>query len=208
MSFELIDTINASDTFHNYFDIPLQHISDKMLKKMKRGMKGERIKELLDYIFKLDDVFFRTSFIVGHPGESDEDFEELCAFIKEYDFDRVSIFAYSDEENTDAYDFEDKVSNSIIHKRIEIIEKIIDEKINNSMNKLLNKEIIVSIDGISKEHDYLLSAKQDLWGFEIDGEILINDKEIEEDLIYDNRYKAKVSDVSSFQLVAKIISKE
>jgi ribosomal protein S12 methylthiotransferase RimO len=208
MSFKLIDTINKSNIFHNYFDIPLQHISDTMLTKMKRGMKANRIKKLLDYIFKLDNVFLRTSFIVGHPGETEEDFKELCDFIQEYNFDRVSIFAYSDEESTDAYEFKDKISNSIIHKRIEKIEKIIENKINNSMGKLLNQEIIVSIDGTSKEHDYLLSAKQDLWGFEIDGEILINDKEIEKDIIYGARYKAKISDFSSSHLVAKVISKE
>lgn len=207
MSFELIDAINVSDTFHNYFDIPLQHISNTMLKKMKRGMTANRIKELLDYILKLDDVFLRTSFIVGHPGETDEDFEELCAFIKEYDFDRVSIFAYSDEEATDAYEFKDKVSKSVMHKRIEIVEKIIDDKINNSMDKLLNKHIIVSVDGVNKEHDYLLSAKQDLWGFDIDGEIIINDKEISEDVVYGERYRVKISDFSSPHLVGKILEK-
>ena len=205
MSFNLIDTINNSKVFHNYFDIPLQHISNKMLKTMKRGMKADKIKEILDYIFKLDNVFFRTSFIVGHPEEEDEDFNELYDFIQKYDFDRVSIFAYSDEEGTGAYNFKNKVPSSLMHQRIEQIEKLIDVKINKSMKKILNTNINISIKGVSEEHEYFMSAKQDLWGFDIDGEILINDKEIDDELEIGKSYKAKVSDYKNMQLIAKVI---
>jgi len=205
MSFNLIDTINNSATFHNYFDIPLQHINDTMLKKMKRGASSTKIKELLDYILKLDDVFLRTSFIAGHPGENDENFKELCEFIKQYDFDRVSVFAYSDEDNTASYGFKDKVPSHIMHQRIEELEKIIDNKIDKSMKSLLNKEITLTISKESEEHEYLLSAKQDIWGFEIDGEILINDYNQEANIKYGKSYKAKITDYSHSQLVAKII---
>ena len=116
----LINKILASKNVQNYFDIPIQHISEKMLKKMKRGGSVTKLKELLN-LMKIEFSFVRTSVIVGHPSETDEDFEILKKFLKEYQFDRVNIFAYSDEEGTSAEKLLDKVDEKIIEKRFQEI---------------------------------------------------------------------------------------
>ncbi|MGP1534318.1 MAG: MiaB/RimO family radical SAM methylthiotransferase, partial [Campylobacter sp.] len=102
----LVGRIIASPVFVNYFDMPIQHASDKMLKIMRRGSGAARIKELLNLMKKAPDAFLRTGVIVGHPGESEAEFDELCAFLQEFKFDRVSAFAYSKEEDTLSYEME------------------------------------------------------------------------------------------------------
>jgi len=97
---ELLQRIIDSKVFHNYFDMPIQHINDDMLKRMKRGAGKDRILEILNIMRNSKDSFLRTGFIVGHPSESEAEFEELCSFVEDFDFDRVSIFSYSDEEDT------------------------------------------------------------------------------------------------------------
>jgi len=102
LSDEVLEKIINSKTFHNYFDMPIQHISDNLLRIMRRGSGTEVIKHQLAIMRNAPDSFVRTSIIAGHPGESDEDFEELVSFLKEFHFDRINVFAYSDEEGTKA----------------------------------------------------------------------------------------------------------
>ncbi len=172
----LIKRIIDSRVFVNYFDMPLQHISDNMLKIMKRGANQQRLKEMLTLMRKAPDSFLRTGFIVGHPGESDADFDELCAFIKEFDFDRISVFAYSKEEATTAFSME-QVPFKIINKRLKIIEKIVDAAIEKSFEKEVGKKRLVVCIGKSSEGDFFIGGKDLRWDREIDGEILINESE-------------------------------
>ncbi|ELN9114023.1 30S ribosomal protein S12 methylthiotransferase RimO [Campylobacter coli] len=172
----LIKRIIASKIFVNYFDMPLQHISDNMLKIMKRGANSTRLKEMLNLMKSAPDSFLRTGFIVGHPGESDADFEELCEFIKDFGFDRVSVFAYSKEEDTAAFDME-QVPFKVINKRLKIIEKIVDEVIEKSFEKEVGKKRLVVCTGESSEGEFFIAAKDLRWDREIDGEILINESE-------------------------------
>ena len=106
----LIDRIINSSIIHNYFDMPIQHINDKMLKIMKRGADKKRIIEQLTKMRSAKESFLRTSFIVGHPGEGESEFEEMKNFIEEFDFDRITIFAYSDEEGTSAFKSGEKIA--------------------------------------------------------------------------------------------------
>jgi ribosomal protein S12 methylthiotransferase RimO len=206
MTYELIDTIIKSDIFISYFDIPLQHISDKMLLAMKRGKHSDSIKKMIEYVKEKDkNAFLRTGFIVGHPQESDEDFTMLCDFIKDSAFDRISVFKYSDEEGTKAYSMDGKIPEDIIEQRLESIEAIVAQKIQESFDNEIGRECLVDINGISDEHEYLLSAKKDIWTIDIDGDILINDKEIAEDIKYNRRYKAIITDCKDTTLIAKII---
>ena len=99
---QLIDKIADSKVFHSYFDMPLQHISSNMLKVMKRGKGSEKLKELMNAMRAVNGGFVRSTFIVGHPGESEEDFQELCNYVQEFEFDRANVFSYSDEEDTPA----------------------------------------------------------------------------------------------------------
>ncbi|MDQ7044072.1 MAG: MiaB/RimO family radical SAM methylthiotransferase, partial [Sulfurimonas sp.] len=99
-SMALLKNIAKSEVFHNYFDMPIQHINDEMLRQMKRGFGKDKTIELLDFMRSLPNSFVRTSFIVGHPNETQEMFDEMCEFASSFGFDRINVFAYSDEETT------------------------------------------------------------------------------------------------------------
>lgn len=202
---ELIERIIASSVFHNYFDMPIQHISENMLKIMKRGSGAKKIKELLNLMRNADNSFLRTGVIVGHPGESEENFEELCEFLEEFKFDRISAFAYSKEEDTASFDME-QIPAKIISKRLSRIEKITKKSINESLQKEIGKEIFASLEGISSEGEMFYAAKKDIWDKDIDGEILINESDVKE-LEIGSLYLCEVNDVVDQKLIARIIKK-
>lgn len=202
---ELIERIIASPVFHNYFDMPIQHISENMLKIMKRGSGAKKIKELLNLMRNAENSFLRTGVIVGHPGESEEDFEELCEFLEEFKFDRISAFAYSKEEDTASFEME-QIPAKIISKRLSKIEKITKKAINESLQKELGKQIYASLEGISSEGEMFYAAKKDIWDKDIDGEILINESDVKE-LEIGSLYLCEVSDVVDQKLVATIVKK-
>ena len=202
---KLISRIIASPIFHNYFDMPIQHISENILKIMKRGSGAKKIKELLNLMRNAKNSFLRTGVIVGHPGESEEDFEELCEFLEEFKFDRISAFAYSKEEDTASFEME-QIPAKIISKRLSKIEKITKKAINESLQKELGKQIYASLEGISSEGEMFYAAKKDIWDKDIDGEILINESDVKE-LEIGSLYLCEVSDVVDQKLVATIIKK-
>lgn len=204
-SHSLIDAIAASKVFHNYFDMPLQHISSSMLKTMKRGKGVEKLKELMQHMRNTPNSFVRTTFIVGHPNETQEDFDELCEYVKEYEFDRANVFAYSDEEGTSAYLSENKIPQKIINKRANTLGKIIEKVTQKSLKNEVGKIIEVIVDAQSDEHEYLLSAKNIMWAPEIDGEIYINDNELETPVEFGVIYKAKITELVGDKLLATIL---
>jgi len=149
---ELIDTIKNSKKILHYFDIPLQHISNKILRRMNRRTTKEQIIDLITKIkFSIPDAIIRTSIIVGFPGETEEDFNELKEFLNEYQLDRVGIFTYSPEENTPAFYMEDQIDDDIKEKRRDILMRN-QAYISASKNQKLVGEIIdVIIDGVNKK---------------------------------------------------------
>lgn len=203
----LVDKIGQSNLFHSYFDMPLQHISQNVLKTMKRGKGAEKLKELMDHMKKQPNAFVRTTFIVGHPGETEDDFNELLEYTKKYKFDRANVFSYSDEDGTSSYDMEAKVDEQIIDQRAQDLGAAIEDTTNEALEKELGKTIEVIVDGESSEHEYLLSAKNIMWAPEIDGEIYINDNELPEgeQIEFGKVYKAKVTDIAGDKLLATIL---
>jgi ribosomal protein S12 methylthiotransferase RimO len=206
LSDAVLHKIIDSRIFHNYFDMPIQHISDHMLKIMRRGSGQDVIKHQLNIMRNAPDAFVRTSIIAGHPGESEADFEELCDFLETFDFDRINVFAYSDEEGTKAQTMEAaKIPDEVIEERIAVLQDIIGQKLQKSLQKELNKEIEVVIQGQSSEHEFFLGAKKLAWAEDIDGEILINENELDREPEIGKRYKAKVTQVAGDKLVATLI---
>lgn len=145
---ELIETIKNSKKVCNYFDMPIQHISNNILKAMNRRTTKENILEKINKIkINIPDAIIRTSLIVGFPGETEEDFNELIDFIKKYKLDRVGIFEYSQEEGTRAAEMENQIPSNIKLKRKEILMKI-QSKINKEKNNSsIGKEFIVMVEG-------------------------------------------------------------
>lgn len=201
----LVERIIASPVFVNYFDMPIQHASDKMLKIMRRGSGAARIKELLNLMKSAPDAFLRTGIIVGHPGETDVEFDELCDFLQEFKFDRVSAFAYSKEEDTLSYEME-QVPAKIISKRLSKIEKITRAAIEASFAQELGQKFIVSLEGESSEGEMFYAAKKALWDKDIDGEILINESDVEQ-LEIGGRYWCEITQVAGSQALGKITAK-
>jgi len=202
----LIDKIANSKLFHSYFDMPLQHINSDVLRIMKRGKGEEKLRELMDAMKKVPDAFVRSTFIVGHPGETPEHFEELCEYLEEYGFDRTNVFSYSDEEGTSAFSLDNKVQQEIIDERAGILGEIITNKTNKSFEDEIGKTFEVVVDGESDEHEYLLSARKLSWAPDIDGEIYINDNEIGGQVKFGKVYTAKVTELIGDKLLATIIS--
>ena len=189
----LLKNIAKSEIFHNYFDMPIQHINNDMLRIMKRGFGTKETLELLEFMRGLPNSFVRTSFIVGHPQESEAMFEEMCEFAANFGFDRINVFAYSDEETTTAHEMKDKIPAKVINKRAAVLGKIASEVMEKSLQGEIGKEVQIVIDGQSDEHEYLLSARELLWAPEIDGEIYVNDQTNEAELEFGKAYRAKIT---------------
>lgn len=177
-TFELIETIGNSTCFLPYFDMPIQHIADSMLKLMRRGANKAKHIELLESMRKIPHSFIRTSFVIGHPGECEKEFMELCEFVEAFNFDRVNLFAYSPQVGTPAYDMPQSVSSKITNMRINKLNRIIKSQFAAHNKALLGQEVVAICEGKSEMSEYFYKARLKLWGKDIDGEILINDSEI------------------------------
>ncbi len=202
---KLIKTIGDSKIFHNYFDMPIQHINDDMLRMMKRGFGEEKTVELLNQMRALPNSFVRTSFIVGHPQESKVMFEQMCDFAQNFKFERINVFSYSDEETTPAYDMQDKIDVDTIASRAQILGDIAASMTQKSLENEVGHEIELIIDGKSDEHEYLLSARKTLWAPEIDGEIYVNEHQLDGELEFGVIYKARITDIAGDKLLACVI---
>ena len=202
-TFALVDAISDSKVFQTYFDMPIQHISDSVLKTMKRGFGEKKTIELLEYMKSKPNAFLRTSLIAGHPGESEEDFKHLCEFMENFKFDRFNTFHYSNEETTAAYTME-QIPQEVIDERAEILGEIAEASTLLSLEKMVGTSTTVVIDGESDEHEYLLSARPLSWAVDIDGEILINDTS-DLSVEYGKRYEAKITELAGMQLLATLI---
>jgi ribosomal protein S12 methylthiotransferase len=198
----LINKILSSKNVQNYFDMPIQHISPKMLKIMRRGSSVRKLKDLL-LLMRTEFSFVRTSIIIGHPGENDEDFEILKNFLKEYQFDRVNVFEYSDEEGTSAYLRKDKIDAKTRKKRIKEIEKIVKKATKKRLKLYLNRICECFLDGMT-EDNLFYSVRPKLWTPEVDGDILINETEID-NLKIGKKYKVLITELAGEELIGKII---
>lgn len=168
---ELIDVIAENPKVCKYVDIPLQHISDIVLKSMRRGVSARRTRELLWKLkTRIPGITLRTTFIVGYPNEGEKEFKELCDFVKEMEFDRIGTFTFSREENTSSFILGDPVPEKVKIQRKNIlmeIQKDISSRIN---ERFIGKTIKVLVEG--REGDYYIGRSyRD--APEVDGEILI-----------------------------------
>jgi len=198
---ELIEEIKNNNKVCKYIDIPLQHISDNILKSMRRGITGGQTRKLLLKLRnEIPGLVLRTTFIVGYPGETEEDFKELCDFVEEYKFERMGTFIYSLEENTYSYQLGDPVPEEIKKERQNRLMEIQREISFEKNRELIGGKIKVLVE--SSEGDFYI-ARSYRDAPEVDGEILLlnNDKNI----ILGNFYDAEVYDSDEYDLFARKI---
>jgi ribosomal protein S12 methylthiotransferase len=174
---ELIDTIASSPKVCKYLDIPLQHISDKILSLMNRKVTKKKIIGLIEKLRKkIPDLVLRTTFLVGFPSETESDFDELLNFVEETRFDKVGIFAYSREENTKAYDLKHQIPSRIKHDRLDRL-LLLQQKISLEKNQSkVGKKMTVLVEGKSEENGFFGRSQAE--APEVDGLIYIKGDKI------------------------------
>jgi len=157
---ELIDVIASSPKVVKYVDVPLQHIADPMLKRMRRGHSSRVTRELVKTLrARIDNLVLRTTFIVGHPGETQAEFDELCAFVEESQFDRAGAFTYSVEPGTTSAMLPHRVPAEVMAERQQTLMEI-QRKISRARHEaMVGKEITVLVEGESSESEYLMEGR-------------------------------------------------
>jgi len=173
---KLLETIAEHASLVKYIDMPLQHASGNVLKRMKRGSNGDFFLKILEKVRKtIPGVTIRTSMIVGFPGETDSDFEQLCQFVEAAQFDRLGVFSYSDEDTSASYHLDGKVDARTIYNRKRRLMSI-QRKISRKRNKLLiGQELPVLVEGPSADTELLWQGRLASQAPEIDGVVYIND---------------------------------
>ena len=174
---ELIQEVKHNDLIANYFDIPIQHISSKILKRMNRRGNKEFLKKLLNHIREeIPQSIIRTTYIVGFPGETEEDFQELYDFTKEFKFDRLGVFSYSPEEDTSSFNYDDQIPEEIKQERLERIMSL-QQTISRNKNRLQKHKIYKTIiENYDFETDFYYGRSYAFAPDDIDGMIVFQSK--------------------------------
>ena len=203
---ELIDLVSKNKKIAKYFDIPIQHSSNKVLKTMNRKTNKEQITSLIKKIReKIPDVTLRTSLIVGFPGETKADFEDLKEFVKQTKFDKLGVFPYSKEEGTPAAKLPNQIHGNTKKKRYKEIMKIQQEISKEKQEKLVGKEFQVLIEDISFDGRFFIGRTFSNVP-DIDGLVYIkNNKKIDKENVLNNFVKTKVTGFSEYDLIAEFI---
>ena len=185
-----------------YVDMPLQHASDAMLARMKRGHGKDRQKRVVERMRKAaPNLFFRTAFIVGHPGESDDDFKELVDFVEWAQFDHVGVFKYSDEESAKSFLQDAKVKPVTISNRWRKLMGV-QRKIARKKNKLLiGRELEVLVEGPSEEHELVMAGRHAGQAPDVDGQVFIGGGEVERGQIR----KVRITQAADYDLVGDVV---
>jgi ribosomal protein S12 methylthiotransferase len=203
---KLLETIAAHEKICSYMDVPLQHASASVLKRMKRGGGSDVFLKSIEKMRRvIPDLTLRTSFIVGFPGETEKEFEELCGFVREAQFDWMGAFSYSDQDGARAYDLEKKLSPREIERRrnhLMAIQRQISKK---KKKALVGREFDLLLEGESEETDLLLEGRTPMHAPEIDGKVFVNEFPEDVDPKLGQFYRCEITEAHHYDLVAKII---
>jgi ribosomal protein S12 methylthiotransferase len=202
----LLATIAAHDNICSYIDVPLQHASATVLKRMKRGGGADLFLRSTEKMRRvIPGVTLRTSFIVGFPGETEKEFEELCSFVKEAAFDWMGAFGYSDQEGAGAFDHDKKLSSREIESRRKSLMSI-QKKISRAKKKsLIGREFDLLLEGTSTESDLLLEGRTAMHAPEIDGKVFVNDYPEGNEPKKGEFYRCRITAAHDYDLVAEIL---
>ena len=202
----LLETIAAHDNICSYMDVPLQHASPTVLKRMKRGGGSDVFLRSIEKMRRIiPGVTLRTSFIVGFPGETEKEFEELCDFVKEAELDWMGAFGYSDQEGAGAFDQDKKLSAREIESRRKSLMSI-QKRISRAKKKtLIGQEFDLLLEGASTESDLLLEGRTAMHAPEIDGKVFVNDYPEGSEPKEGEFYRCRITAAHDYDLVAEIV---
>jgi ribosomal protein S12 methylthiotransferase len=202
----LLETIAGHEKICSYIDVPLQHASATTLKRMKRGGSADIFLRSIEKMRRMiPSVTLRTSFIVGFPGETEQEFEELCDFVREAEFDWMGAFGYSDQEGAKAFCDANKLSEREIERRRKRVMQIQRGISKRKKKALIGTEVDLLLEGTSEETDLLLEGRTAMHAPEIDGKVFVND--VPEGLVpqVGEFYRCGITESHDYDLVAKIL---
>lgn len=201
----LIDLIRSDSRILPYLDMPIQHINDSILKRMRRHTDGNQIKQTLSHLRKtIKDIHIRTSLIVGFPGETDEQFEELVSFVQEYPLNHVGIFTYSQEAGTPAGKMDEQISQEVKMARQARLAAVQQEVVSKLNQKLIGRQLEVIVENYHPETDLLLIGRYFGQAPEIDGMVILNDWQSVVKAL-GKRYLVEITDVAGYDLIGRAI---
>ena len=203
---KLLETIGTHEKICSYMDVPLQHASAPVLKRMKRGGGAEVfLRSIAKMRRAIPGLTLRTSFIVGFPGETEKEFEELCAFVREAQFDWMGTFSYSDQEGADAHALDKKLSVREIERRRKQLMGIQRQISKKKKKALVGQEFDLLLEGTSEETDLLMEGRTAMHAPEIDGKVFVN--EFPEDIEPQpgGFYRCQITEAHDYDLVARIV---
>jgi ribosomal protein S12 methylthiotransferase len=203
---KLLDTIAQHEKICSYMDVPLQHASASVLKRMKRGGGADVfLRSITKMRRTVPDLTLRTSFIVGFPGETEKEFEELCDFVREAQFDWMGAFAYSDQDGAQAFALDEKLSPREIERRRKHLMGIQRQISKKKKKALVGREFDLLLEGESEETELLLEGRTPMHAPEIDGKVFVNDFPEEVDPQPGQFFRCQITEAHDYDLVAKIL---
>ena len=203
---KLLETIAQHEKICSYMDVPLQHASASVLKRMKRGGGADVfLRSIAKMRRMVPDLTLRTSFIVGFPGETEREFEELCDFVRDAQFDWMGAFAYSDQDGAGAYGLDKKLSPREIERRRKHLMGIQRQISKKKKKTLVGREFDLLLEGESEETELLLEGRTPMHAPEIDGKVFVNDFPEEVAPQPGQFYRCQITEAHDYDLVAKIL---
>jgi ribosomal protein S12 methylthiotransferase len=198
----MVSIIKNSKKIVKYFDMPLQHVSDPVLKSMNRKMTKAEIETVLENIRReIPEAVVRTQFIVGFPGETEEQFSEVLDFVEKHRFDRVGCFKYSPEDNTPGGKMTNQIEDDVKERRYNELMSL-QQEISFEMNqKFIGQTIDVLVEGFSEETDLLLQGRMSQQAPEIDGVVLINEGSAN----VGDMVKVQITEAMEYDLIGSIV---
>ena len=202
----LLKTIAAHEKICSYIDVPLQHAAPEVLKRMKRGAGAEIFLRSVEKMRReIPDLTLRTSFIVGFPGESADDFEQLCQFVRDVQFDWLGVFGYSDEEGAGAFALADKVPQREIQRRRKKLMSLQKQISRKKKRALVGRQFDLLLSGPSGETELLWEGRTEMHAPEIDGTVYVNDFGDREGIREGAFYRCEITEAYDYDLVARLV---
>ncbi|HUO33615.1 MAG TPA: 30S ribosomal protein S12 methylthiotransferase RimO [Candidatus Acidoferrum sp.] len=210
---KLLETIAAHPRLAKYLDVPLQHASRSVLARMKRGSHGDSFLKMLERVRRtIPDVSIRTSFIVGFPGETEDDFRELCDFVRAAEFDWLGVFSYSDEDKSRSFHLENKVDEETIERRRNVLMALQQKISAKKLRRRVGEKMQVMLEGPSKDTDLVWEARHQGMAPDIDGKIYVTEFEGVADAAQlpppGTLATAEITEAKDYDLIARVVDWE
>ena len=201
---ELIELMKQDKRLCPYFDMPIQHINDRILKSMRRTVSSRQVKELLTKLRReIPDIHVRTSLIAGFPGEGEAEFQELVEFLQEYPIDHVGIFPFSREPESAAYHLDNQVDEEVKQRRVELLSSVQLEVVEALHSKLIGKRLEVVVEGYHPESQLLMVGRHRGQCPEIDGCVILNEADAVK--AFGKRYLVEITGIAGHDLIGRAI---